>query len=215
MIKDCGPPLELRVGSEQDPVRTQARLRLRTRIQVLLLTIKLEDFEQLPLNCDPDVFMETLLINVKNDTISHQSFIWKSKLKKIESLEKEISNLKKVPVVNSDRILEREKELNLIRDIEMRSELERYRHYDILNNEKISPRFIALSKIKTNSDTLDRVCKADGTAFATDLERQSHINSFYQSIYTPDPDNQVLPPTVIEDFLGEDICGSDVVKNRN
>jgi hypothetical protein len=176
------------------------------------LTIKVEDFETIPLSCDPDTFLETLLINIKNETISHQSYMRKAKLKKLKDLENQIITLKKTPVNNTDEILRKEKELNLLRDFEMRSELERFRHFDILNNEKMSPRFIALSKIKANSDPLDKVCKADGSAFATALERQEYINNFYQSIYTPDPANQVLSPTVIEDFLGPVICESDVVK---
>jgi hypothetical protein len=212
MIKDCGPPLELCIGEDLDPARAQARARLRTRIQVLLLTIKVEDFETIPLSCDPDTFLETLLINIKNETISHQSYMRKAKLKKLKDLENQIISLKKTPVNNTDEILRKEKELNLLRDFEMRSELERFRHFDILNNEKMSPRFIALTKIKANSDPLDKVCKADGSAFATALERQEYINNFYQSIYTPDPANQVLSPTVIEDFLGLVICESDVVK---
>jgi hypothetical protein len=43
-----------------------------------------------------------------------------------------------------------EGELNLLLDLEMRAELEQFRHYDILNNEKITPKFLTLSKIKKN-----------------------------------------------------------------
>jgi hypothetical protein len=112
---------------------------------------------------------------------------------------------------NTDEIITTERELNLIGDMEMWSELERYRHFNILNNEKMSPRFISLSKIKANSDSLDKVRRPDGSAFESTAARQDYTNDFYQTIYTPDQGNIELTPTVIEDFLGFEICNSSVV----
>jgi hypothetical protein len=62
-------------------------------------------------------------------------------------LQKKIANLKKTAVANEISIREHERELNNLLDLEMRAELENYRHFDIIHNEQISPRFLALAKI--------------------------------------------------------------------
>jgi hypothetical protein len=91
--------------------------------------------------------METLLNNLKNDTISHQSFIRLAKQKKISELKKDLAYFKKNFLANSARIKEIETELNTILDLEMQSKLESFRHYDIIHNEKITPKFLSLSRI--------------------------------------------------------------------
>jgi hypothetical protein len=87
LIRECGPPAELCSG-EVDPEAAAKRERTKNRLQVLTGTLKINELEQIMLNCEPDVFMETLLINIKNDTISHQSFVRKTKKSKILDLKK-------------------------------------------------------------------------------------------------------------------------------
>jgi hypothetical protein len=98
-------------------------------------------------------------------------------------------------------------------DAEMRSELENFRHYEILNNEQITPRFLALSKIRKKPPSLDSIRKEDGSAFNSAEEREEFICSFYERIYQPDPGNTPLNDTVVEDFLGPEICNNPVVIN--
>jgi hypothetical protein len=140
------------------------------------------------------------MISVKNDVISHQSFMRKTKLNMISALKKELANLKSDYLANSIRIQEQEARLCSLIDHEMRMELEKYRHYDILNMEKISPRFLTLAKIKSNKGSLDDI-KTD---------RYNYIKNFYAGIYRDDRARE-LQPDAIEDFLGEDICNEPVV----
>jgi hypothetical protein len=71
----------------------------------------------------------------------------KNKIKKLEWLLKKLCELKSDFVANCEDILATEHEFNLLMDAEMRSELEHFRHFDILNGEKITPRFLSLAKI--------------------------------------------------------------------
>jgi hypothetical protein len=95
LIRDCGPPAELCIGADVDPEAAVNRERKKNRLQVLSHSINLNILEYIPLNCEPDVFFETLLINIKNDTISHQSYVRKTKRQKVLDLQKKIANLKK------------------------------------------------------------------------------------------------------------------------
>jgi exonuclease III len=147
LIRDCGPPLHLRTGTTIKEEDQTARDRLLVRIQVLLGSLNMQVIESVPLNVGADIFMETLLNNLKNETISHQSFMRKIKNEKIIDLKKSLYNLKTNYAEKVDDILSQENALNSILDLEMRAELEKFRHYDILNTEKITPRFLSLTKI--------------------------------------------------------------------
>jgi hypothetical protein len=147
LIRECGPPIELRVGDSGDPEASVQRERIRNRLQVLSGTLNLNRIEQANLSCDPGTFMEIMLLNLKNDTVSHQSFIRKTKKNKLSVLKKQLSQLSHDTVANADAIKTTEGNLNILIDTEMRAELESYRHYDILHNEQMTPRFLSLSKI--------------------------------------------------------------------
>jgi hypothetical protein len=82
LIRESGPPFELRLGIEFDRHEIEERQRKIVRIQVLCQLLNLQALENGTLSCNPQVFMETLLLNIKNDTTSHQSFIRHQKNKK-------------------------------------------------------------------------------------------------------------------------------------
>jgi hypothetical protein len=96
LIRDCGPPIELRAGQDPDPDSYAQREWIRNRIQVLTNTLNLNVLERIDLQCEPDIFMETLLNNLKNDVISHQIFMRKVKRMKIKQLTDTLLMLKKI-----------------------------------------------------------------------------------------------------------------------
>jgi hypothetical protein len=82
LIRDCGPPPDLCLGLDPDPAWIEQRNRKKTRLQILSHSLNIPALEQLELTVNPMVFMETLLNNIKVETISHQIFIRKCKKKK-------------------------------------------------------------------------------------------------------------------------------------
>jgi hypothetical protein len=147
LVRDCGPPVELCIGITDPEIKKAIRDRILTRLQVLSYSLDIAQLEDANLNCTDDVFMETLLLNVKNNVISHQAFMRKTKREKINSLRKDLLQQKKDYVLNQVRILQLEQELNNLIDWEMRSKLTSFQHFDILNGEKMTPRFLTLAKI--------------------------------------------------------------------
>jgi hypothetical protein len=211
LIHECSPPLEYILGEQITIEKKNVRARKIVRIEFLAGTLNLHQIENLNLTTEPDVMMEILLNNVRNDVISHQSFISKTKKQKMAGMFKLINELKGDFTRNEVTIFNLEKELNLLTDLDIRSELERFRHFDILHTEKMSPRFLALAKINKKSASLDSIKKVDGTDFEEPQQRWNYIRDFYQSIYTPAQGNAVLDPDCVEKFLGEEICNNPVV----
>jgi hypothetical protein len=106
-----------------------------------------------------------------------------------------------------------EQNLNSLLDMEMRSELERFRHYDILYNEKMSPRFLTLANQCKKSVSLGSIQRPDGSAFASEPERVEYIRNYYQEIYRDKSGDNQLPVNCVENFLGPEICENPVVRS--
>jgi hypothetical protein len=93
-IRICGPPPHLISGEAVTEEGIADRERRKTRLEILKNALNLDILEREQLNCSADIFLEALLNNVKNDTISHQAFIKKIKKKKVTDLKSKIENLK-------------------------------------------------------------------------------------------------------------------------
>jgi hypothetical protein len=96
LIRECGPPFELRVGHDPDPELIRDRERKLIRIQILAQSLNINTLESIPLSCSDLILMETLLLNLKNDVTSHQKFMRKVRDIKKTDLIKKILNLKKI-----------------------------------------------------------------------------------------------------------------------
>jgi hypothetical protein len=184
LIREAGPSFEIRAEDGFTEEDLESRSRKLVRLQILTNSLNIGMLENIRLTTTPDVFMETLLLNVKNDVISHQTFIRKKKFEKIASLKKNIERLKTNFDINSELIWQKEQELNLLTDIELRKELQKFSSYEILNTEKMTPRFLSLSKATNKTMSLDRVCRDDGSEFSNKAERHQFISNFYARIYT-------------------------------
>jgi hypothetical protein len=144
------------------------------------------------------------MLNLKNEVVSHQVFMRRAKFEKIENIKKMLIELKADYNANEAQILELELKFNNLKDQEMRAELLKFKHYDILNNEKMSPRFLALAKIRSKEVSLSVIKDDAGTAFDRDSDRNEYIKQFYAGIYKDDK-SRTLAPGAVRDFLGEEL----------
>jgi hypothetical protein len=96
---------------------------------------------------------------------------------------------------------------------EMKAELEKNRNFEIFHGEKMTPRFLALSKISKKNESLDCIKDDSGADFSTGALRGDHIRGFYYNIYNPPDAAFQVPVNCVRDFLGEEICENPVVKN--
>jgi hypothetical protein len=128
-------------------------------------------------------------------------------------ISKKLSTLKENYEQKSEEIRMLENELNLIVDLEIRSELEKFKQYDILNTEKMMPRFLSICKARNKNDSLDIIRDEEGQPFRDEKSRDKHICDFYQKIYTPHIGNTPLDNNCIETFLGQEISNHPIVRN--
>jgi exonuclease III len=213
LIRECGPPVHLCIGSDDTENKKIMRDRFLVRLQVLSYSVPLQAIENINLNCDALIFMETLLLNVKNEVTSHQSFMRKLKRQKINQLRKNIDIEKRDYLGNFDNISRSEIELNALEDAEMRKKLQSFKNFEILNTEKMTPRFLTLANISKKQCSLDCVTKPDGDNFGSSAEREAYILDFYSKLYQKKSTDQVLNDNCIEEFLGHPVNTHPVVTN--
>jgi exonuclease III len=213
IIRDCGPPPELITGTDVTIELIETRNRKIDRLQVLKNHLDLNILENLNLTCSYTNFFETLFINVKNETVSHQSFMRKCKLSKISELKNKLQKLKENYIANENEIFTLECRLNKIVDAEMRSAMEKFRNFDIINGEKMTPRFLTLANVSKKHVPLGVVCDDSGAAFQRDEDRNSYIRSFYSNIFNPVQGNEPVQVNeeTINNFLGPEICANPIV----
>jgi len=161
-------------------------------------------FENLCLGCGPDVFFQTLINCIKNNTLAHQAHIFRLRGTRKKLLENRIAGLKHNFNENSAIILQNERELSDIVESELKKELQHYKKFESLNNEKITPYFMNLVKSKNSSDSLENLRKNDGTPFSDRIELKNFVGDYYSSIYKQ-ADNRAKNVQFIdiENFLGD------------
>ncbi len=161
----------------------------------------LEVLQNMEINCDRATFLEILIMAVKNSSLAHQHNFFKIRNAKRISLENKIRNLKKNFDANSGEVLRAERSLNAIVESDAREEILKMKNFEHLNNEKITPYFLALAKKPQNSETLTEIVKDDGSLFDTSRERDTYIRDYFAGTYKRLPENIVNRS--IQDFLGE------------
>jgi uncharacterized protein YbcI len=142
----------------------------------------LEFFENLPLSTAPDVFFEGLVMSVKNEVLSKQAAIFKTKKHRKRVLADRIDALKKDIRLNQDEIFRLELILNNLVEKDLREEIMNYKSFERLNQEKITPYFMKLAKAdKSTSVETDTICDDAGSAFNSSSDREKYITEFYDT----------------------------------
>jgi hypothetical protein len=90
-------------------------------------------------NLTDDIFMETLVNNLRNDCVNYQIFVSRTISDTVASSLNRIKDLKLDYQRNHLEISQLERKLDLIQDNKLRSKLETNRNFEIMNSEKINP----------------------------------------------------------------------------
>ncbi len=160
-----------------------------------------------------DIFLETLINNIRNECISYQIFLAKTILASTKHITDKLKVLKTSYVANEAEINSLEKKLDEIVDNQLRNRLEAPQNFEILQNEKITPFFLNLAKGNKAEASLTDLLDDDGNPFRTDTELKEHIRKFYQNIYKKPNIDNFIQADCITNFLGEEICNSNLVKD--
>ena len=137
--------------------------------------------ESSDLNIDNDVFLEYYVNCIRNDVASFQIFCSKTTSEAKNKLILELSKLKNVDELNIDHtvIAGKEQKLNAILDRELKNEFEKFRHYDLLNSEKITPSFLRILRGSGAGAKLSDILDDEGKSFSTESDREKYIVEFF------------------------------------
>jgi hypothetical protein len=168
----------------------------------------MEYLDSLTLTHNPDVFLETLILCVKNNALLEQRRAIRIKNIKKSDLISKVKSLKKVNLEDRDNnaIFRAESALSNFVERELKFELENYKKFELLNAERITPHFMSLVKNSTKSDCPTKICNNEGIPFETPADLKNHIGDYFKEIYKKvDNGNFLGNVESINTFLGEDI----------
>jgi hypothetical protein len=203
---------EIAAEGESAERRTEAD-RIRTALDESINRLpRLDDLNQFALNTDPDIFFEILCMSIKNNLLSFQGWLKKTENLNINILKRRADALKNDYLQNADQIFETERRITALLDAKLSSMVSCFKIFENLNNERMTPAFLALTKNRSDGK-LSQITKDDGSNFADEEDRYKHIFDTHEKLYKNGDGNVPMPDNIIEEFLGDEIINSDLVKN--
>jgi hypothetical protein len=164
-----------------------------------------------PLTVDADFFLEILINSVRNDTVSFQNFVSKSGREHVNALSQRINVLKNDFILEQNTIFSLEREISEINDRKLKEEVDKFRSFDCLNKEKITPYTLKLLKVCNNETKLSDIRDNNNENFRSISDQSEFIRETFAKIYRPNFDESKIRPGCIEEFLGKEILQHKVV----
>jgi hypothetical protein len=209
LLREAGPDPKYYVTElTNEIIRTRAENLI--IINQLINTYPIDLFRNFDLIIGPDLFMETLLNNFRNEITSYQGFISKFKSNARDQLltcirqETDAGNTEKADLL--------EQKMCRLNEQMIRDRLECSNLFDVLNNEKMTPSFLKLAKIQKNTGTLADVKNDNGDHFLSAELRKKFIWKNYRDTYGST--GPVVTVEDIENFLGPDICNNPITQSK-
>jgi len=171
-----------------------------------------ETLGNIQLSCNDQVFFEVLMGNIKNELLSFQSWLKKLAFAKKRLIINRINTLKGDFLINSNEISVLEDDLRRILDNELSIKVNAMKLFEGLSAEKPNSLFLSIGKKKIG-DSLSLIRNDNDGEFSNSMERENYIVNFYEKLYKKPDNEQVDFNNCIENFLGPDICNSDIVTN--
>jgi hypothetical protein len=204
---------KLAFDGENEADRNNLKL-LQEELDHMVLTLpEPARLNEISLICDPDIFLEVLMGNIRNSVLSFQAWVQKIKNARANFLIGNLNRLKIHYNDNIDCIAGMEAELTRLRDEDLSSTLREIKIFEHLHNEKPSPLFLTLIRNR-NLENLQCIRKEDGSLLSTEEDREKYIREFFEDIYTnKNTSSQINYDNCISDFLGNEIINHPVVQN--
>jgi hypothetical protein len=193
--------------------KTLLKARYDAELQTLVDSLPDPDsFSELLLTCDPDIFLEVLMGNIRNSLISFQAWHQKVKMAKTQSLTLQLGNLKKDYFNNIDIISRLERELTEIRDNELSAKIRELKIFEHLHNEKPSPLFLNLVRC-SGKENLSNIRGERDEILTTREAREKRFIDYFSDVYRKKTSSSIDYETCIENFLGPEILNNPIVRN--
>ncbi len=164
-------------------------------------------------NITNDLFMETLINNIRNECISYQTFLARTVKESTSMITMKLMDLKNDYVGNQVQIDTLQCKLDSIIDNTLRSKLEATSNFEILNNERITPHFLNLAKGSKAEACLSDLRDDNGDLFPSDNLIKEYVRNYYQKLYRRPVCEDTVNGDSIKNILGDEICNSRLVQD--
>jgi len=176
----------------------------------------MEFLDTLSLEPTPDIFLETLILCVKNNALQEQRrCINVNNVKKSELILK-VKTLKKLSLQDRDNnaIILAEAALTRHVEKELKIELENFKKFENLNAEKITPHFMSMVKSSSKNDCPSLICNENNVPFENSQALSAHVETYFSQIYKKEENLEYQrTQDSISNFLGEDILEKEEIRN--
>jgi len=194
-----------------DPVSRINRNLAMERITVQLSELMtINEFASFPRTVEDDNFFEELIKNMNYNILKLQSDSAAAEFKKKNEWSRELALLKINFQDNLAGIRQLESQLNMALENEILDKVKNYIKSDIINNEKMTPRFLSIAK-SINPGNMESITDMQGNCFPGRAERAEHIVNFYEQLYKLPADAPHDLAGSVEQFLGPEICSHPAV----
>ena len=129
------------------------------------------------------LFLETLLMEIRGKTISHSVFKKKKEKEKENSLQKEIANLEKSSEINFDLLEIKKEELKNVRKENNKGIIIRSRVKWAEEGEKPTKYFCNLESRNYINKTISRIEKDNGQTITKQEDILNEVKQFYENLY--------------------------------
>ena len=179
----------------------------------LIDELDVSNLQHLDLNVSGDIFLEYLINCIRNDLVSYQTFISKTFNDTKNNLIEQLNCCKSSEFLDAVLLRNLEKNLNELIDLEMKNEFEKYRKFELLNSEKITPYFIKMAKCAKPDALLSEIKNENGNEFLSKNDRDEYIVKYYEKLYTKPVTEKENLSGCIEEFLGPEILAHPIVQS--
>ena len=139
--------------------------------------------EEIQFTINDQLFLETLLLRIRGETIKYSSYVKKKNNKKEITLENEIDQLEKDLPYMTDLIQDKKTELQELRNIKLKGQMIRSRVQWIDEGEKPTKFFCSLENNNYTNKTIKQLLKSDNSILTDQKEILEEIKSFYQNLF--------------------------------
>jgi hypothetical protein len=150
----------------------------------------MEFLDELSLEPTSDIFLETLILCIKNNALQEQRrSINVNNVKKSELILR-VKTFKNADIANRDKnaIIQAERALTSHIEKELKIELENYRKFENLNAEKITPHFMSMVKSSNKNDCPTTICDDNNLPFEDIKDLSTYVGNYFKNIYQNEPD---------------------------
>ena len=145
----------------------------------------IENEQNLEFQISDQLFLETLLMEIRGKTISYSSFKKKQNNLKEHNLEEEIKHLENIELIDLEKINEKKLELEKFRKEKIQGIMVRAKIKWAEEGEKPTRYFCSLESRNYVNITIPKVQQENGNTIKTQEEILKEVQKFYSNLYAP------------------------------